>query len=278
MTARDALVAARPAQVLKSLPVLAPLVFGHRTHDAGAVAATLAAWCGFAAVAAAGYLANDVVDRADDAAHPVKRTRPVAAGRLSPRAALATAAGLFVAGVAVVAVRAPAATLLPLGGYAASTALYTLLAKPTRGGPPLVAAGFVLRVLGGAAAAEVAPSPWLLALTAALAFALALGKREAERRRRDGEAPAALQRATDAMFLLAGAGYVAYTLAPGTVALHGTRALVITAAPVLGALARVRALLRRDRTGAGPADLVARDPLALGLGVLWAGLCVALLP
>lgn len=75
--------AARPAQALKQLPVLAPVAFGHRLHDAGAVASVVACAVAFTLVASGGYLVNDVVDRADDAAHPRKRTRPVAADRKS---------------------------------------------------------------------------------------------------------------------------------------------------------------------------------------------------
>ena len=71
----------------------------------------------------------------------------------------------------------------------------------------------------------------------------------------------------------AAAGYLAWTQAPDTVALHGTRALAWTAVPVVLALARFRSRLRRDTTGQGPAELVARDPVVLGLGALWVALC-----
>jgi hypothetical protein len=70
---------------------------------------------------------------------------------------------------------------------------------------------------------------------------------------------------------------VAWTLWPATVALHGTRWLVVTAAPVVLALLVFRARLRRDATGLGPAELVARDPLLLGLGAAWVALCVLVL-
>ncbi|MFO0933861.1 MAG: UbiA family prenyltransferase [Planctomycetota bacterium] len=270
--------AVRPAQALKQLPVLAPVAFGHRLHDPVAVGSVVACAVAFTLVASGGYLVNDVVDRADDATHPRKRARPVAAGTLSPRTALVAAGVLVAAGLAVAVLGSTAAAAAAVGAYLAATLAYSLGAKRVVAlGPAVVALGFVLRVLGGAWAAPVTPSGWLVGLTAGLASALAVAKRENDARRRDGEAPRALRRATDALLLLVAAGYAAYTLAPGTVALHGTRALAFTVVPVAGALARFRARLRADRTGAGPADLVVTDPVALALGAAWAAACLALL-
>ena len=270
--------AARPAQALKQLPVLAPVAFGHRLHDAGAVASVVACAVAFTLVASGGYLVNDVVDRADDAAHPRKRTRPVAAGTLAPRAALGAAGALVAAGLAVAGLGSTPAATAAVGAYLAATLVYSLAAKRVALlGPVVVAAGFVLRVLGGAWAAPVTPSAWLLALTAGLALALAVARREAERRRADGEAPPALRRATDALLAAVAVAYAAYTVAPGTVALHGTRALVGSAVPVAAALLRFRARLRADATGAGPAELVAGDPWLLLAGAAWAATCLAVL-
>ena len=270
--------AMRPTQALKQLPVFAPVAFGHRLHEPAAVASVVACAVAFTLVAGGGYLVNDVVDRADDAAHPRKRARPVAAGTLAPRTALRAATGCAAAGLAVAWFGSTAAAAAAVAAYLVATLTYSLAAKRVGWlGPAVVAAGFVLRVLGGAWAAPVTPSAWLVGLTAGLALALAVAKREAERRRADGEAPRALRRATDALLALVAVGYAAYTLAPGTVALHGTRALALTAVPVAAALVRFRGRLRADRTGAGPADLVVSDPVALALGAAWAAACVAIL-
>lgn len=278
MTLPPLVAAMRPAQALKQLPVFAPVVFGHRLHDPRAVASVVACAVAFTLVASGGYLVNDVVDRAADAAHPRKRRRPVAAATLAVTTALRTASVLLPAGLAVAIAGSTPAAAGAVGAYLVATLAYSLRAKRVAWlGPAVVALGFVLRVLGGAWAAPVAPSAWLVGLTAGLASALAVAKREAERRRADGEAPAALRHATDALLALVAAGYLAYTLAPGTVALHGTRALVVTVVPVAAALARFRARLRADSTGAGPADLVVHDPVALALGAAWALACVVVL-
>jgi 4-hydroxybenzoate polyprenyltransferase len=266
--------ALRPSHWWKNVPVAAPLVFGGRLSDPDAVRATAFAFVAFCAVASAGYLVNDVVDRAADRLHPARRLRPVAAGLIAPAEALVAAAGLLLAALAAsLALLPPLATAF-LGLYALASLAYTFVLRRTPGiGPAVVALGFVLRVLCGAAAADVVPSLWLVTLTFVLALALAVAKREAERRRR-GDVPRRLALGTDLLLASAGLGYVAWTLSPATAALHRTRWLAVTAVPVVLALAVFRRRLRADREGRGPAELVASDPLLLALGAAWAALSV----
>ncbi len=272
-----AISALRPAQWLKNAPVLAGIVFGRRIGDGAAVrhvGLTLAAFC---LVASAGYLVNDVVDVEADRAHPLRRRRAIARGRLPVRAAIALAAALGLA-AAGIATFVPPGARLDLLAYAALTLAYTfLLRRAAAVGVLAIAGGFVLRADAGARAAEVEPSAWLLALTGVLALAFAVSKREADARRVAGTAPLRLERVTDVFLALAGGGYAAYGFSPDTVALHGTRLLPLTALPVLAALARYRHRLRASTDGAGPAELVARDPIVVALGVVWACACVAVL-
>jgi 4-hydroxybenzoate polyprenyltransferase len=266
--------AARPAHAVKNVPVLAPALFGRRLSDPEGRLEAAVAFLAFGLAGAAAYLFNDARDAEADRLHPLRRARPVASGALSPRAATAAAALLAAVALAGSALRLPPAAVATLAGYLALTAAYTLAGKRVVAtATAMVAAGFVLRVLFGAFAVSVAPSPWLLALTGVLAVALALAKREAEARRAAGDACAGLRVAVDVGLAASAAGYVAWTLWPSTVALHGTRSLWVTAVPVAAALARFRARLRADREGRSPADLVARDPLLLALGVLWAAAC-----
>jgi decaprenyl-phosphate phosphoribosyltransferase len=268
----------RPSHWWKNVPVAAPIVFGGRLHDPDAVRAVLLTFCAFCAVASAGYLVNDVVDRASDRVHPARRSRPVAAGEISPRAALASAGGIVLATFAAAIALLPRGATVFLALYLGLSLAYTFVGRRLlAGGPLLVALGFVFRVAAGSAAAGVEPSTWLLVLTYVLALALAVAKREAEARRAQGAAPAALVVTTDALLAAAALGYVAWTLWPSTVALHGTAWLAVTAAPVIAALARFRSRLRGDPAGRGPAEIVARDPVLLGLGTLWAALCVVVL-
>jgi len=266
--------ALRPAQWVKNVPVAAPLLFGHRLGDPAARLDTLGTFVAFCAVASAGYLVNDVRDASGDRGHPLRASRPVARGDLPPREALATAALLAAATLAAAAWLLPSGVAAVLAGYLALSLAYSLgLKRVAPLAVVVVAVGFVTRVLAGAYAARVAPSPWLLALVGVLALALAVAKREAEARRLGATTPRGLVRATDGLLLASWLGYVAYGLDPATVALHGTRLLPLTALPVAAALLRFRGRLRADRTGRGPAELTATDPVLLLLGVLWAASC-----
>ncbi len=268
------LVALRPAQWVKNVPVGAPLLFGHRLGDPAARLATLWTFFAFCAVASAGYLVNDVRDLTSDRVHPRRRARPVARGDVGPCEALVTASVLAAAALTCALALLPPGVAAVLGGYLALSLAYSLALKRS---PPLavlaVSLGFVARVLAGAHAARVPPSPWLLALVGVLALALAVGKREAEARRLARPAARTLSRGTDLLLLAAWLGYLAYGLSPATIALHGTRALPLTSLPVAAALLRFRARLRADATGLGPAELIGKDPLLLALGAAWVASC-----
>ncbi|MFH4280702.1 UbiA family prenyltransferase, partial [Acinetobacter baumannii] len=79
----------------KNVFVLAPLAFSGRVDDPDAVLRALVVFAAFCLVSSAGYAYNDVRDAELDRAHPLKKRRPVAAGEVAPRTALALAgAGL----------------------------------------------------------------------------------------------------------------------------------------------------------------------------------------
>ncbi len=176
-----ALQAARPRQWPKNLLVFAaPLAGASLGREDGFVYA-LVAFAAFTAAASAVYLVNDVVDVERDRLHPVKRRRPVAAGRLPVSAALVLAGvGLATAVLASLAIGAPLLAAV-IGSYVAASLLYSVGAKHL---PwielAFVASGFVLRALGGAVATHVPPSGWFLAVCSLGALMVAAGKRYTE--------------------------------------------------------------------------------------------------
>lgn len=89
----------RPDHWIKNvLVVVAPLAAG-RLLEPGVLGSVLLAFLGFCLAASAIYCVNDVCDAACDAAHPVKRLRPVASGLVGPRLAIAAAVPLAAAAV-----------------------------------------------------------------------------------------------------------------------------------------------------------------------------------
>jgi decaprenyl-phosphate phosphoribosyltransferase len=171
----------RPRQWPKNLLVFAaPLAAASLGRHHGFDYALLAMFA-FACASAAVYFVNDVVDVERDRQHPVKRNRPIASGALPERHAMALAlvATAFAIGVGVV-IRVPL-LVVAAAGYLCESFLYSFRLKHV----PfvemvLVAAGFLLRVLGGAAATHVKPSVWFLFVCSLGALGVAIAKRYTE--------------------------------------------------------------------------------------------------
>jgi decaprenyl-phosphate phosphoribosyltransferase len=272
--ARLLLRACRPPQWSKNLLVLAaPCAAGVivRPQVAAQVAGAFLVLC---LLSSATYLVNDVRDREQDRRHPLKRSRPVAAGELSPRAALVLAAVLALVGVAGASAITPGLGAVACG-YLALTASYSLrLRRVVLADILVIAAGFVLRAIAGGVATDIYLSRWFVIVTACCAVYLVAAKRYAELREHAGSGPArpTLRRySPGALRLLLGASatvvVVAYTgwafTRPSHVAWYA-----LSIAPLLGWLGRYAILIG---TGAGqaPEELILRDRMLLALGAAW---------
>jgi 4-hydroxybenzoate polyprenyltransferase len=270
----------RPEQWLKNGFVLAPLVFSGLLHDPGAWARSLLAVAAFCAASSAVYLINDVLDREADRRHPAKRHRPVAAGELSVGAALAGAS--FLAAAAMAAAFGlggwfPAV----LGAYILLVVLYSAVLKRVIFVDVLVlAAGFVLRVVGGAVAIDVPVSRWLLLCAYLLALYLALGKRRSELALLGDDAGThrevlghyTLELVDQVISVVLGAtvlAYTLYTVAPDTVAKVGSEGLMTTVPVVLYGLFRYLYLLHRHDLGGSPTRVLVTDRPLLITVVVW---------
>jgi 4-hydroxybenzoate polyprenyltransferase len=177
---RAAAVSLRPRQWTKNLLLFAGIVFAAKLGDFTRWVEAVAAFGAYCAASSASYLVNDVRDASHDRAHPVKRSRPIARGELSPRLAAAIAAVLIVLAFALVAPLG-IASLLFLATFLALQGVYTLAIKHVVLLDVMAIGGlFVVRAAAGAAAVDVRISPWLLLCTALLALFLALAKRRGE--------------------------------------------------------------------------------------------------
>ncbi len=270
----------RPAQWLKNGFVFAPMVFSGRMLDPDAWFASTVAAAAFCAASSATYLVNDVVDREADRGHPEKRSRPVASGAVGAGAALATAAALLGVAIGIAAI-AGVTLLWVVLGYLAATQSYSLLLKRAVFVDVLVlAAGFVLRVVGGAVAIDVPVSTWLLLCAYLLALYLALGKRRAELvllgtgagTHRVVLGHYTLPMVDQAISVVLGAtvlAYSLYTVAPSTVAKVGSEGLMATVPVVLYGLFRYLYLLHRHELGGSPTRALVADRPLLVCVVLW---------
>lgn len=268
----------RPHQWVKNLFVLAPLLFAKELFDASMLLRSLAAFLAFCMAAGTVYILNDLVDVDADRVHPLKRHRPIASGLVPIPVAKRAAVGL------VLTALGGAVVLEPL--FAACTAaylvlnlLYSLRLKRIAYVDVLcIAGGFELRVLGGAFAAEVPASAYLLIVTFLLAAFLGLGKRmheltQGEQGRKQRASLRAYRKGPLTALLYAFATgtvgtYAVYTLDPNTRAFFGTNYLVFTTAFTLFGVLRFLALVRHRPHAESPTEEMLRDaPFLANIGM-----------
>jgi 4-hydroxybenzoate polyprenyltransferase len=298
----EALLAIRPRQWSKNALVLLALVFSRRLTDGPSVGRALLAFAAFSLAASMVYVVNDLADVEKDRLHPRKRLRPIAAGRLSRRAAVATAAvcalgalatTLLLGEIGLRGVRDPFAAwggsgllfALTLLGYVALNVAYsTWLKHQVLWDVFIIAAGFVLRALAGAFAIPVPISPWFYLCTTFLALFLALGKRRAELTTLSAEAAShrsnlreyTVQLLDQLMVVVATCTLMTYSLYTfqGENASH---TLMLTIPFVVFGLFRYMYLVYVKGAGDQPDVLLYRDRQILGTVLLCVALIAALL-
>lgn len=265
---------------MKNLFVLAPLVFAHRLEDPETLGRASLAFLIFCAASSAVYLVNDLRDREQDRLHPVKALRPIASGALSPGVAT-IAAALLGAGALAGALALGPPFGLALAAYLALNLLYSVALKHIVILDVMsIAAGFVLRVLGGAAAIGVAVSSWLVLCGTFLALFLAFSKRRhelmllseaaaAQRKVLADYSPVFLDQMINVVTASTVVSYALYTVAPETSARLGTRHLIWTLPLVLFGIFRFLYLLHQRPGARNPTETILSDPPFLVNMALW---------
>jgi 4-hydroxybenzoate polyprenyltransferase len=274
----------RPRQWTKNLIVFAGLIFGQRLEDPAAVGRALGAFAVFCALSGAIYLVNDVADREQDRRHPLKATRPIAAGIVAPATALVVAA--LVGGSALAAAyRLGRAFGHVAVAYVGLLGVYSLWLKHVVILDALtLALGFVLRAVAGAVVIAVPISHWLLVLTIQLALFLGLAKRRHElvlladnargHRTSLGEySPELLDQLIGIVAASTLIAYAIYTISPETVEKFGSDLLGLTLPfPIYGVF-RYLYLVHRKADGGNPSETLLTDRPLLACVALW-GLAV----
>jgi len=268
---------------VKNAVCFAALVFAGRLDHATAVALASVTFVAFCFASSAVYVLNDVVDRAEDRAHPVKRHRPVAAGRVGAGTALAESALLAAAAVAVSLALPPRARGV-VATYLVLQVAYSLVLKRAAVVDVMtIAVGFVLRVQAGIEAIRSPQSAWILLTMFFVALLLGFGKRRSELAHLSDEArgrrPVLGAYSVALLDLLLGmsatCALLCYALYAVTVQTEET--FLLTVLPVtFGILRYLMLVLVRER-GEDPDELVTRDgPLVIAI-VSWAVVTVAVL-
>ena len=280
-TVRGFIEGLRPRQWVKNGFVFAALIFSRNLTDWRAATTTALAALVFCAVASAAYLLNDVLDAEEDRQHPLKRLRPVASGRLAPGTAVVAASLLALTGL-VTAWRLDHRFFLVAASYAALNALYSSLLKHVMLLDVfVVAAGFVLRVLGGGVAIHVEISSWLIVCTTLLALFIALSKRRHElvllgedasdhRASLAEYSPYFLDQLISIVTASTVMSYALYTLSADVHLKFPGKRLELTVPFVLFGIFRYLYLVHQREGGGSPTRLLFTDRVLLSVVLLWA--------
>jgi decaprenyl-phosphate phosphoribosyltransferase len=271
----------RPHQWVKNVFVLAPIVFAKEIFDALLLERATAAFFVFCLLAGAVYAMNDLADIEADRRHPVKRFRPIASGRVPVPIARGLAAVLVVGALGWAYSLRPEFALVAAVYFAQNVAYSFKLKHVAYLDVGFIAAGFVLRVMGGGYATRTPVSNYLLVCTALLALFLGFGKRRHELSAAAGKASlqrAALEqyseRGLDLALAITGIAtvvtYLIYTLDPHTQAVFRTEHLWPSAVFVLLGVGRFLQLVKSRPKSESPTQEMLRDGPFVAIVLLWA--------
>lgn len=172
--------AIRAHQWLKNLLLFVSLLTSFSFMQPEKVAVSVIAFASFCLAASSTYLVNDLWDLDNDRAHPNKRTRPLASGKIRIPQAIA-ASVLMLATAFALAVRVGPAFTATLLTYLAITSAYSWRLKQVILVDVMaLAVLYVIRIIAGSQAIGVETSSWLLSFSILIFFSLALVKRCSE--------------------------------------------------------------------------------------------------
>ena len=273
----------RPQQWIKNGFVLIPMFFGGRLLNADDAIASVVTFFAFSFAASAIYCFNDIVDVDADRRHPVKCHRPIASGAVSVPTAYALMAVLALLSALLL-------FFLPqrAGETAGIVAFYFLLnmayciwlKRHAIIDVCTVAFGFVLRILAGGMACNVAVSNWLVLMTFLLALFLSFAKRRDDvlRMNETGEPPRRntirynitfVNQAITITGTVTLVCYIMYTVSPEVVSRFHAPYLYLTSIFVLVGLLRYMQLTVVDEVSGDPTKILLRDRFTQAIVVAW---------
>lgn len=170
---------------IKNSLIFAPLFFS-LSFSVDSIITAVLGFVLFSVTSSIVYIINDIHDIDDDRKHPTKQKRPIASGRISVKWAWGGVAmlAIIVALLSYIILHrhtASIASLFVLTIYVVINLAYSIRLKHV----PIIdifilAIGFILRVIFGAAILNIAPSDWLILTVLCASLFMGIGKRRNE--------------------------------------------------------------------------------------------------
>lgn len=278
------IVSMRAKQWTKNLVLFAGVVFSKGFTDPELVRLSFYGFLVFCGLSGAIYILNDVFDRNRDKEHPKKATRPIAAGKISPRRAAGFA-------ILLVAILLPAAWTLGREFFILSAAFvmvnlaYSLIFRNVVILDVIaISISFLIRAASGVAVLHpILPdlefSPWLWICTLFLSLFLAICKRRNEimhlvaagdhRTSLRDYSVTLLDQLVSLSATASIIAYSIYTVWPSTVAKFGTRDLVYTIPFVVFGIMRYLFLVYSRHEGGDPSGVLLTEKAIIIDVFLW---------
>ena len=240
------------------------------------------AFCIFSLLASSIYILNDIRDRDRDKYHPQKRNRPIASGKISIKTGLTISFFLLI--ISLTSSFALSTSFFEICiTYLIINLLYTYFLKNIVILDIFcISAGFLLRVLAGAAVISVSISQWLIICTILLSLFLALSKRkieitlisknESDLKHREILGEYSHQFIDQMIGIVTSTtliSYILYTTSGTTIKKFGTTHLIYTTPFVLYGIFRYLYLVYSKERGGNPTDEFLSDIPLLINAIFW---------
>jgi decaprenyl-phosphate phosphoribosyltransferase len=170
----------RPVHWIKNLALFAALIFSGQLFVELQFAKVVWAFIAFSLATSAAYIFNDVHDAEADRKHPIKKSRPIASGKLPVPIALSAAFAFALMSLYLASGLNFLFFFLVLVYLVLQIAYSLILKNMAIIDILIIAAGFIIRIYAGAFVINAHLSVWFLLCVISVALFLASGKRRAE--------------------------------------------------------------------------------------------------
>ncbi len=271
----------RVRQWIKNFFCFAPILFAGQLLNTELFTKNILAFLAFCAVSSSVYIINDIIDIEADRVHKKKRFRPIASGEISIKQAIIIL-------IIISAITVLLSSLINLyfvitvAAYFLINLLYSVKVKHVVILDVFfISFGFMLRVIGGAAAIQVSLSSWMILTTIFISLFLAISKRRAELSQMELENLDKQRKVlnfygiefTDQMNTIAATGtiicYALYTVSEKAVSTFHTENLIYTTPFVIYGIFRYLYLIHKKNLGESPTQIVTKDIPIILTTILW---------
>ena len=269
---------------VKNALIFFPIIFSKRFFELPVLMSTLYGFIAFSFIASVVYVINDIRDVEKDRAHPTKCKRPIASGAVNAKLAVVIAGVLFAVSLVMNFLASglnPWSWVILLGYFALNLGYSFGLKNIPLLDVAILTSGFLLRLLYGSAVTAIQLSAWLCLTTVLASFYLGFGKRRNEYSLESSNKRDVLERYSynfldKSMNMCMTLALVFYSLWTVDVS-HGFGTVLIWTVPFLILIVLKYNLNIEKNSDGDPTEVIFKDPLLLGMIVVFMLLMFAIL-